>query len=149
MAVTLMAMCDAISDTLATATGIESTKGFDEITTAIPADQCPRIQVYTDSIGPAPDAGQTSQATFNMSVQPLDIPIFVDLYARKRSWIWLDMEAMLTSANALVDVIQAQRKPYFGMSYIQSFSWTFKRGVMQYGKSMYMGGRFIITARVF
>ena len=150
MALTLMDLCDGIASTLSTATGILTTKSFDEITTAIPADQCPRIQAYLDAIRNSPQSNQTQQVSFQGGVQSLDLPVFVDLYARKRSYIWLDMKAMIESADALTDVIQAQlTKPYFGTQEIQNFSWSFQRGVMQYGKSLYMGGRFTITVRIF
>ena len=150
MALTLEDLCDGISDTLATATGIQSVKSFDELTTSIPADQCPRLQVYLDAINGSSQNEQTQQVAFNGGVQSLDIPIFVDLYARHRSYIWLDMKAMVECVDAITDVIQAQPAgDYFGVPEIQNFRWNFKRGVMQYGKSKYMGGRFTITARIF
>ena len=150
MALTLEDLCDGISDTLATATGILSVKSFDELTTSIPADQCPRLQVYLDAINGSSQNQQTQQVAFNGGVQSLDIPIFVDLYARHRSYIWLDMKAMVECVDAITDVIQAQEAGnYFGVPEIQNFRWNFQRGVMQYGKSKYMGGRFTITARIF
>ena len=149
MALTLMALCDGIVETLSAATGIKSTKSYDELTTSIPQDQCPRIQGYLDALNPSPQTRQTQQVAFNSSHQPLDIPAFVDLYARKRSYIWLDMKAMMECVDALTDVIQAQVKPYFGIQAIQSFTWHFKRGVLRYGQSSYMGGRFTFVPRIF
>ena len=150
MAITLEEICDGISDTLAEATGILSVKSFDELTTSIPADQCPRLQVYLDAVNGSSQDGQTQQVAFNGGVQSLDIPFFVDLYARQRSYLWLDMAATVKCVDAIIDVIQAQPAGnYFGVPEIQNFRWRFQRAVMQYGKSKYMGGRFTITIRVF
>jgi len=150
MALTITDLCDGISETLATATGILSVKSYDELTTSIPADQCPRLQVYLDAINGSSQNGQTHQVAFDGAVQSLDIPIFVDLYARLRSYLWLDMKAMMDSVDAITDVIQAQKaQNYFGIPEIQNFRWNFQRGVMLYGKSKYMGGRFVITVRIF
>ncbi len=156
MAVTVAALCDGIATTLSAATGIKTTKSYNEITEGIPATECPRLQVYPDGFDPDPGSG-TDRNTMSAGIQLQAITIFVDVFARKRSHIHLDMAATVDTLDAIVDVLQAQeRPPFFGVVAtpagskppIKSFRWTWKRTVLRYGEQRYMGGRFTIVLRI-
>jgi len=149
MAVTIAAICDGIESTLALATGINTGKSYDEITEGVPARDCPRIHVYPDTIGPD-DRTRTERTTFQAGLQQLDVSVFVDVYARQRSQLPEDMKAAVTTLDNLITVLQAQEvPPFFGVTGIKAFRWSWRRAVFRLGNAKYMGGRFLIVARVY
>ena len=140
----------AISDTLTAATGIKSVRGYNEITESIPATECPRLQVYPDSLVVDANTG-TDRTTFQVGIQQYDLVVFVDHFARPVSHIYLDMIAMVEGLDGITDVLQDQKKPpFFGISDIKSFNgWTWKRMTFRYGDMKYRGGRFTLKLRIF
>ena len=149
MALTIADICDGIGATLVGATGIESMKSYDELTEGVPSLACLRLHVYPDSVG-EDVATFTDRTAFAAGVQQSEILIFVDHYARQRSQMHLDMKATVEGLDALQTVLEAQeRKPFFGVTGIKSFKWSWKRAALIYGDAVYAGGRFSILVRVF
>ena len=149
MALTIADICDGIGDTLEMATGIKSMKSYDEIPEGVPSLACPRLHVYPDRVG-EDYTTNTDRTAFAAGVQQSEILIFVDHFARQRSQMPLDMKATVEGLDALIDVIEEQeRKPFFGVTGIQSFKWSWKRAALIYGDAVYAGGRFSILVRVF
>jgi len=149
MALTIAAICDGIEETLAEATGIKSTKSYDEIPEGVPSLACPRLHVYPDAVG-QDVATNTDRTAFGGGVQQSEVLIFVDHFARQRSQMHLDMKAVVEGLDALMDVIEEQeRPPFFGVEGIKSFKWSWKRAVLSFSGALYAGGRFSILVRVF
>ena len=156
MAVTVAAIIDGITTTLAAATGITSGLSYDELLEGVPGVNCPMIQVYPDAFNPDPGSS-TDRTTFQAGIQLQEIIIFVDVYARVRSQIAQDMKAAVDTLDNLVTMLQTEEKPpFFGVTAtdptdkypIKSFRWSWKRAVFVFGSQKYMGGRFTITVRV-
>lgn len=149
MSVTIAAICDGIAETLSEATGINSAKSYDEILEGIPAPLCPLLQVYPDEVIANPNQG-TERTAFSAGIQQLRLRVFVDHFARKRSHLDRDMRDMVVGLDALIDVLQDQEDPpFFGVSGIKSFDWSWRRAVLRYGDSLYTGGRFTLTLTIF
>lgn len=148
MAVTIAAICDGIATTLSAGAGINTVKSYDELTEGIPGVDCPRLQVYPDSFAPNPGS-RTDRLTFKAAIQHQELTVFVDVYARKRSQMALDMEATVDTLDALIDVLEAQEeKPFFSVAAIDSFAWVWKRATLVYAGERYAGSRFTITIRI-
>ena len=156
MAVTVAAIIDGITTTLAAATGITSGLSYDELLEGLPGVNLPAIQVYPDSFNPDPGSG-TDRTTFQAGVQLQELIVYVDVYARTRSQIAQDMKAVVDTLDSLITVLQAQETPpFFGVLAtvptdkhpIKSFRWSWKRTVFVFGTQKYMGGRFTIILRI-
>ena len=139
----------AIATTLSDATGIQSTKGFDELTEGIPPTECPRLQVYPNTV--EVDARtRTDRTTFKGGVKQWDLEVFVDHFARPLSYIALDFTAMVEGLDSLTDVFEDQETPpFFGIADIKAFRWSWKRMTLKYGDMLYRGGRFTLKIRIF
>jgi len=149
MAVTLMALLDGVETTLSAATGMQSSKSYDELTEGIPGFECPRLQVHPDK-GTCDPSGWGDRTTFQAGVQQSVITIYADLYARVRSQLDEDMKATVELIDALIDVLQAQeRPPFFGVVGIQACNWNWRRASLRYAGEAYMGARFTINLKVF
>lgn len=149
MAITMAAICDGIATTLSTATGIKTTKSYNKVTEGIPGTECPRLQVYPDALNQALSLG-TERYTMGAGVQPMDLTVFVDVFARVRSHVHLDIEAVVVTLDNLIDTLQDEEKPpFFGVAGIKSFTWTWRRATLLYGSKRYAGGRFTIIVRFF
>ena len=148
MAVTFAAILDGIATTLSTATGIKTTMSYDELTEGIPGTELPRLQVYPESLGGSPNS-DTDRIAFNAGVQFQTFTVYVDVFASKRQHIAQDMAAVVDTLDNIVTELQTQEKPpFFGVSAIKSFAWTWKRAVLRYGTINYMGGRFTLVIRI-
>jgi len=149
MAVTIAAICDGIANTLSATTGIASTKSYDEITEGIPGSECPRLQVYPDALEQGAGVA-TERMTFSAGVQPMRLTVFVDVFARVRSHIHLDLEAMVATLDNIIDTLQEQeRPPFFNVPGIKSFTWSWRRATLRYGDNRYLGGRFTLIINFF
>jgi hypothetical protein len=149
MAVTLAEICDGIETTLGAASGISSSKSYDELTEGIPAMDCPRLQVHP-ARGGCDSPGKADRTTFQAGVQQTLVVVYADLYARLRSQLDEDMKATVDETDALIDVLQAQeRPPFFGVAGIKAFRWEWKRATFSYAEERYMGARFTLNIRIF
>lgn len=142
-------ICDAIAEVLSEASGIKSVKSYNEVTEGVPAVECPRLQVYPDDYNP--DINNTvERTTFGGVIRQAQLNVFVDIFARERSHINLDMEALVDTLDSLIDVLEDQEDPpFFGLEGIKAFGWTWKRVGLIYGGHQYLGGRIILRLRLF
>ncbi len=147
--VTIAEICDGIANTLSTASGIKTTKSYDQLSEGIPATDCPRLQVYPDSF--VQDVRQaTDRTAFSGSIRQSQLTIFVDVYARQRSHLALDVAAMVDTLDSLIDVLEAEeRPPFFGVKGVRSFRWEWRRAVLRYGDKRYSGGRFTLWLQIY
>ena len=151
MAITLAQICDAIEATLATATTVKRSQSHDELTEGI--HDTPMLQVYPENGRQDAGEGSTDRFTFGGGGNPVrqtELTIHADYYARQRSHIGQDMEALVDGIDAITNVLEGQdQKNYFGLAGIQAFSWRWDRVVFIYAGVNYIGARFMLTVRVF
>lgn len=142
-------LCDGVEATLSVADGMQSSVSYNELTEGIPAFDCPQIQVFPES-GGCDRATGTDRTATNSGVQQSEIVVYVNLYARLRSQVAEDMKATVDLIDAIISVLQEQEKPpFFGVSEIKNFKWSWRRAVMRYMDERYMGARFTLYLRVF
>jgi hypothetical protein len=149
--VTEAQVCDAIRDTLATATGINVAQSYDELTEGIHDENL--LQVYPES-GETSFNSSTDRRTFgSSSVTPKrqDVSVYhVDYYCTQRSNIGDDMAKLVPGITAIKAKLNAQNgKPYFGLTGIKAFQWRWERTVWDYGGVAFIGARFTITITIF
>lgn len=149
MAITIAEICDGIAETLTGATGITSVKSYNEVTESIPAAVCPRLQVYPEAVNAAP-ASDTERTSFALGMGQLAVTILVDHFARQRSHIDLDNQAVVEGLDSIIDVLQEEeRPPFFGLTGIKAFDWTWRRATLRYGDSWYAGSRFTLILIIY
>ncbi len=150
MAITLAQICDAIESTLDNATTVVRSESYDELTEGI--HDLPMLQVYPES-GEQDIAGATDRSTFGGRGDPqrqTEFVIIADYYANQRSHIGEDMAALVNGIDAIQNVFEGQdKKPYFGLAYLQAFHWRWERVTFTYAEIDYIGARFYLTVRVF
>lgn len=146
---TMVALCNAIKTTLATATGLTYAQSYSEISDGM-QDQ-PLLQVYWEDITQDP-SGTIDRTTFHKAVKQEVVTIFADLYARQRAHIGEDMGALVPLVDAIKAVLDNEKgQPFFGLAGVQGFQWVAKRVIFEYGDPAirYMGARFTFTVRLF
>lgn len=120
-----------------------------EITESIPTT--PLIQVYPESGGT--DSGSDSdRGGFRGVVRRSTEIIHVDLFARQRSLIGVDLQACFELYEAVEQrILLQQTKPYFGEPAIKSFSWRWERVTFRYGDQTlpYIGVRIYLTCNIY
>lgn len=151
MAITLAQVNDALATTLGAATGLAGGAGavqsYNQLSDGI-AD-APTLQVYPQS---ALDdvASSNNRTTFRGGVRQRQYTFHADVYVRERSSIGEDMNAVVTLANALETILDAQDvKPYFGLDGIADYKWDMNRVTFEHGNYKYAGLRFIIRIWVY
>lgn len=150
MAITLAQICDAVRDTLETATGVSYAHSYDELQEGMP--DTPTLQVYPQSLNQDPTTAGTDRTSFQGGVRQTNIVIHADLYAARRSHLGENMATLLPLVDAIVTRLEAQNtKPYFGLVGLKAFAWSAERVTFEYGDPLerYMGMRFVLTFRVF
>lgn len=150
MAITVEQVCDAIASTIREgSTLIKTVKSFDELTEGIVATDCPRIQIYPNTYNP--DINNVlERTTFGAGLSQAELEIFVDIFARLRSHVDLDMRTNVQVLDELANIFEGEQDPpFFGLEGIKGFSWEWKRLTMLYGDARFMGGRVILKLRIF
>jgi len=155
--VTLHQILDAIETTLSTATGLQVSETFDELTEGV-HDRA-LLQVYPDSVMPVDANARNDRTALNRGVAITEFVIHADLYAQQRTSIGEDMAALVPLIDAITARLEAQQgSPLFGLTIsaggktynpIKSFKWSWSRVIFEYAQAQYMGARFIISVRVF
>lgn len=155
MAVTLMQIVDAITDTLDNADGMRDawSQARGEIKESIPSGDVPLLQVYLIE-GETSRSSDVDRKTFGKTATPpirhFDGTVYVDVYARQRSYIGEDLQRCLIVASAVEDVLVTQdSKPFFGLEGIQHFHWRFQYVTFQYAETAFVGYRFTLNVGVF
>ena len=146
MSITLAQICNAIETQLMTATGLSYTQSYNELKEGM--NDWPMLQVYWDGSNQDP-GGNADRSTFHAGVRQTDITVFADLYACPRRDIGEDMAALLPLVDAVVNVLEAQKNPNFGLLGIKGFNWSAQRVIFRYGETDFMGARFTIRIKVF
>ena len=156
--ITLNAIVDAVSDTLGTATTLNRSQSYDELTENIP--DWPLLQVYWESFSPVSTDSGTDRRTFgglggdeDTPLRDKEIIVHADYYARPRSHIDEDMKAVVDGADALLDILETvDVTPFFGLDGIKAWSLqSATRSTFIYNdpQTPYAGVRFVIAIRVF
>jgi hypothetical protein len=149
---TISEVIKAIRDTLATAAGIEWTQGQDEITEGVPVT--PLVQCYWAGFEKSPDSG-SDRITYAIDVDTKPIRetvhrVNVDVLARQRSHIDLDLDAVADTAEAIDSVLEDQNaEPLFGSSYLKAFDYTVEFVNFESGGVIYAGERFNLEIWLF
>jgi len=147
--VTLVQINDALTTTLATATGISVSQSYNELTEGIPVGDMPLLQVYFENLDCDPDVG-TERRSFQGAIRTKVILFHADVFCRQRSNIGEDMAKVLETTDAIVDVLETQnRKAYFDLHGIKALDWRADRVTFDYAGVLYAGIRFYITVYVF
>jgi len=134
---------DAIESKLGAATGMVRSQSYNELTEGIPVGDIPLLQVYFESADFEP-------VTFQNAVQQLVLLFHADVYCRQRANIAEDIGKVVDMADAVVDVLQAERHvPFFDLHGVKDMRWRADRVTFIYAKTSYAGIRFYITVYVF
>jgi hypothetical protein len=158
MAVSLTTIDNGIHDTLQTEltannSDIQWVHNLDDLKEGLANTPC--IQVYWNSLEPVSEGSATDRRTFggNASAAPIRTKRFVwsvDLYLNPRSMIDQILTKMLPYVDEINDILEAQnQKPYFGITGIQSYTWSAQRGTQEYASTMYPVCQWTIEILVF
>lgn len=141
--VTIAQITDAIETKLGAATGMVRSESYDELSEGIPPGDMPLLQVYFESI-------DFDWKTFQGAIQELPILLHADVFCRQRSNIAEDIAKVVDMADAVVNVLQAEKHPpFFGQHGIRDMKWRADRVTFDYAGALYAGIRFYITCWVF
>ncbi len=151
MAISKAEIADALAATIRGAASLsdDAVKSFDQLTESVDP---PMVQIYPSPSWSQDPSGNTDRTTFGGGVRQTLIPFHVDLYARRRSHIDDDMNAVVTISDEIEAIFEQQdTKPYFAEEGIKAFSWTANLVSFVYGdpQTSYLGVRYIVTIRVF
>lgn len=144
------AVAKAIANALTNATGVVRVEAYDELSEGIP--DTPMLQVYPDAAETDIESDGTGNATFGAGVRRTKINLFVDGYAKQRSYLGEDIRAQIALIDAIDGVLSNQRrKPFFGLPGIQQFRWSWQRVTYPIGDGSvkYAGVQFLIEVYVF
>lgn len=111
----------------------------------------PLLQVYPQE-GDPNAGGPRDRTTYGAGIRRHAMLFHLDLFARQRSFVGLDMAAMVDQLDAVYTKLEEQsRKPYFGNSNIQEFTWRWQRVTIVLGEEMtpYTGVRFFLNMEVY
>jgi hypothetical protein len=145
---TLDELCDGIHDTLAAAASLVRTEKYDEISEGM--QDYPTLQVYPEENTGASWETETDRITLAKSSygrSTKEYIVHADLYAHQLGTIAEDMAQLVTTINEFEDILDMQDCPIFSLDFVQSFRWSWRRVVFEYGGVPYIGARFIITVR--
>lgn len=109
------------------------------------------VQVYFES--KSLGEGTDRMTMGRQGVKPIRkniITINVDVYARQRSNIGQDMQALEDLVDVVDDILENQdATPAFGISGIKSFTSQANRVTFEYNKVDYVGVRYVLTFTLF
>ena len=145
--VTYAEMCDAVRDTLAAAPSVARAQSYDELTEGM--QDRPAFQVYPEGNDPVATDSATQMTTFGGAVIRETHIIHVDYYAAQRAHIGEDMATLVTGVDEIVDILEAQVCPPFGLVGIKTFQWSWSRVTWDYGDVKYVGARFVLRLNTF
>jgi hypothetical protein len=142
------ALAAAIRDA-ATFTSDAMVKSYNQLTESVDP---PMAQVYPSPTWTQDPSGNTDRTTFGGGVRQTLIGFHIDVYARRRSHIAEDMEAVVNISDEIEAIFEEQNtKPYFNEEGIKAFNWTATRVTFQYADplDLYAGIRYVVNVQVF
>ena len=147
---TLDELIDAIETTLSAAASLVRSQTYDELSEGM--QDTPTLQVYIDENLGTDFTGNTDRATFgNRTTHKRhsfkEYVIIADYYANQRANIGEDMGRLVTGINELEDILDYQDYPLFGLSFVTSFRWSWKRVTFDNGGVDFVGARFRLIVR--
>lgn len=143
---TLDELIDTIEAALSTAASLKRSQTYDELSEGIPGD-CPLLQVYPEENTGTDAITATDRQTLSGKHSIKEYLIHADLYAQQRRHIGEDMRSLVTAINELEDILDTRTYDLFGLSYVMSFRWHWRRVTFVYGAVEYVGARFFLTVR--
>lgn len=159
MSVSYKTLNTKIRNKLATALTIADDEGFAHDATqmkeAIPPGDLPLLQVYPQSGNTDSGQGNNDRTGFGAAVRQTQVVYIADYYARQRSHLGEDMEALLDGLDAITDVLNAVTNvaEAFEQDGLQGFFWSWERVTFVYGDNeqapRYVGIRFTLTFTIF
>lgn len=146
-------ICNAITETLGTATGIARTQSAgasdpDEMLTEGLVDM-PLLQVYWQSLGTDGQNPTSDRRTFGAGVRLTQLEFRADVYAKQRANIGEDMARVLELTEAVITVLEAQNAAPFGLDSVKAYRWGAERVTFEYAGASYAGIRFTLTLTMF
>ena len=154
MSVTLTTIDNGIHDTLeAGITLVEFSQNLENLTEALVNTPC--LQVYWNSLSSVSEGSGTDRRTFggNASVAPIRTQRYtwaIDLYLDPRAMLDTIFVNMLPMVDEINGILEAQnQKPYFGVSAIQSFTYSCQRGNIEYAGTSYPVVQWVLEIYVF
>lgn len=131
MSVTYYDIIHAVGNTLRSTANVKQTQVLEEITPGVP--ETPMLKIYA-SDGDTSNGGETDRATFDGTVRITRFVVEVEGYARQRSELGEDLLAQIRLMDAIDDrLTQQTRQPYFGLTAIKAFKWSWERTTFQFG----------------
>lgn len=132
----------------------EKVKGLQDLGDFTEAmNSTPAVQVYPDSGALAQSTGAGSdRVTFGGKIRHNRWTFHIDIYARQRANIAIDLVESFKLLRPVLDVLDSQTKaPYFGLEGIQSFTYRWERVTFTYGSEdhSYAGVRVMIDLSVY
>lgn len=144
----------AIETTLAAATGLKRHQDLDELSDNIAEVDMPLLQVVPAS-GSNANFSQThnhsfgGQGTDSVVFKPKEWVFDVFVYVSTLSKIKVGMNRLATIAAAITDILDTQDKaPLFGEEAIQSFTYSFERGNINYSNVDLLTIHWTITCQI-
>lgn len=153
--VTIAQMCDAIDTTLGevlVASGdLIKSHSYNELEEGI--NDPKTLQIYWEETSPVSVGSETQKLTFtNTPYIDEEHVIHADFFARQRSNIGEDMNAIVIGVQAIKENLKTQNCPNpFGLEGIAHFQWSARRIIWDYGtpELIYPGARFRLVLRTF
>lgn len=108
------------------------------------------LQVYPEE-RPNVSTGSGTVKTTLAGNKDKELVVFADYYTKQRANIGEDMALLITGIDAIEGNLDAQDCPYFGLSKIKSFQYSWQRVVFAYGERQlnYVGARFRLVLRTY
>lgn len=147
MAITIAQINTAIKNTLDNMASLAASQDYNELSEGIV--DWPMLQVYWQSTD-GDDRSGIQQTTFRGGVRRKHFVFHADVFAAQRAHLDQDMTAVLTAAEELTTLLEAQDTlPYFGLAGIRAYRWTVTRVNIVDGDSTFPGVRGVIELWVF
>ena len=144
--ISIQAICDAVADTIGSATGIKRVEHYDELGEGLMEADLPLLQVYFDNFRISPP-GDTDRHTFGRGVAIQRTNLFCDVFCARRHMNWEDVEVATRIASNVVDRLEElyHTAPYFGLEGIKAWSIpSAQRATIVYGQAEYVVVRFTV-----
>jgi len=147
MIIKLTDLCAAVAGQIKQAEGVKRVMTPEQFRENIP--DLPLVQVYPETIEGSGDSGN-DRSTFQAGVRERQFVLFIDAFARTRSYIGEDMQKVLEITDAIIDILDRQKTaPFFNLEGIKSLKWRGERALINYNEKEYMGMRFTLTLEVY